>query len=327
MLNNAYVLETLTTMQGPVKNLCLRQLSSMATTDSVPYFKYNELPENLSEGQLADNGEVLNKDKKFWDKFRDPKRGGIYLALDKTVPMMTHFLEAQMNEKKIKHSDISFLLNLDGTDKEWTDADSKKRSYVYDAEIVEQDVTCLNGYYHVLDKVLATPMNMAEVIRTNGQTNLFSILLERFSAPYYDKTLTEEYKALQNITADSVYQKIYISQRSQNGAVTEDPEGEPLGDFPALNYDPGWNTYTVSGLTKEQDMGAMFVPSDKALKDYFLTGGGKMLIERYASKPNTEENLVYNLYQIPLNIVKPLVANLMKIVQRNRTQQVSHHYE
>ena len=130
--------------------------------------------------------------------------------------MMTHFLEAQMNEKKIKHSDISFLLNLDGTDKEWTDADSKKRSYVYDAEIVEQDVTCLNGYYHVLDKVLATPMNMAEVIRTNGQTNLFSILLERFSAPYYDKTLTEEYKALQNITADSVYQKIYISQRSQN---------------------------------------------------------------------------------------------------------------
>ncbi len=312
MLNNAYVLETLTTMQGPVKNLCLRQLSSMATTDSVPYFKYNELPENLSEGQLAENGEVLNKDKKFWDKFRDPKRGGIYLALDKTVPMMTHFLEAQMNEKKIKHSDISFLLNLDGTDKEWTDADSKKRSYVYDAEIVEQDVTCLNGYYHVLDKVLATPMNMAEVIRTNGQTKLFSILLERFSAPYYDKTLTEEYKALQNITADSVYQKIYISQRSQNGAVTEDPEGEPLGDFPALNYDPGWNTYTVSGLTKEQDMGAMFVPSDKALKDYFLTGGGKMLIERYASKPNTEENLVYNLYQIPLNIVKPLVANLMK---------------
>ena len=37
-----------------------------------------------------------------------------------------------------------------------------------------------------------------------------------------------------------------------------------------------------------------------------------MLIQRYGTKPNTAENLQENLFQIPLNIVKPLVANLMK---------------
>lgn len=312
MLNNAFVLETLTTLEGPVKNLCLRQLSGMAATDTVPYFKWDDLPNNLSEGQTGADGKVTNADRRFWDKYRTQARGGIYMALDKTVPMMTHFLEAQMNEKKITHSDVSFILGHDGTDEEWSDNNTENRSYVYDARIVEGDVTCLNGYYHVLDKVLVTPMNMAEVIRTNGDTKYFSQMLDRFSAPYYDATLTEEYKALQDIAADSVYQKLYIAQRSQLGNITADPDGEPLGNFPSLSFDPGWNAYTVSGLTKEQDMAAMFVPSDNAIKEYFLTGGGKMLIERYGTRPNTEENLEFNLYQIPLNIIRPLVANLMK---------------
>lgn len=313
MLDNAYVLEMLTTLQGPVKNLCLRQLSSMGATDTVPYFRWDELPENLNKGQLDANGKVLNADKRFWDKYRTQSRGGIYMALDGTAPMLTHFLEAQMNEKKITHSDVSFILNLDGTANEWKDEDTDNRSYVYDAQIVEGDKVCLNGYYHVLDKVLVTPMNMAELIRTNGQTNLFSKMLDRFSAPYYDKAFTDNYKLVHEISADSVFLKRYIAQRSQgNDPIVLDPDNETLGDFPALSYDPGWNTYTMSGTTKEQDMAAMFVPSDAAMTRYFVYGGGAHLINRYSDRPNTEENLEYNLYQIPLNIVKPLIANLMK---------------
>lgn len=310
MLNNAYVLEMLTTIQGPLKNLCLRQLSSATATDSVPFFKWDELPNNLNKGQDI-NGKVI-KDKRFWDRFRTPERGGIYMALDKTTPMMTHFLEGQMKEKKITHGDVSFILNLDATNP-WTDEDSKNRSYIYDSEIKEADVTCLNGYYHVVDKVIVTPQNMAEIIRTNGQTNLFSQILDRFSAPYYDEQLTKEYKALHDIQADSVYQKLYISQRSQKGNITKDPDGNPLGTaFPSLAYDPGWNAYTGGNTTKEQDMAAMFVPSDKAMIDYFVHGGGSMMIARFGDKPNTEENLSYNLYQIPLDIIYPMVKNLMK---------------
>ena len=131
MLNNAYVLEMLTTIQGPVKNLCIRQLSSMSATDSVPMFKYDELPNNLNNI----DGNAITPDKRYWDNYRKPEKGWTYLALDNTAPMLTHFLQAQMNEKNITPSDVSFILGLDGTDKAWND--NSNRSFVYDAEIVK----------------------------------------------------------------------------------------------------------------------------------------------------------------------------------------------
>ena len=36
------------------------------------------------------------------------------------------------------------------------------------------------------------------------------------------------------------------------------------------------------------------------------------MIERYAKKPNTKENLLENVDQIPLDIIQALVNNLMK---------------
>ncbi len=309
MLSSAYVLEMLTTLNGPIKNQCLRRLTYASVMDSVPYFKWNELPENLNRGEVGDDGEVVNADKRFWDRYRNQAKGGIYLALDKTVPMMTHFLEGQLRERKISNADIAFVLN-DTTLKE-----GDMPQYVYDAKIVEGDQVCLNGYYHVLDRVVVTPQNMAEVIRTNGETNLFSCMLDRFSAPYYDKTLEQEFNVANGLQLDSmVFQKRYISQRSQDGAITLDPDGMTLGNFPFLGYDPGWNTYnTSSSVAKEMDMAAMFVPSDDAMKEYFLRGGGAMLIKRYCpGQPNDEAHLKENLYQIPLPVIRSMIANLMK---------------
>ena len=67
-----------------------------------------------------------------------------------------------------------------------------------------------------------------------------------------------------------------------------DPIGNPSGNAVsyALNYDPGWNTYMASdGKTpKEQDMAAVFAPSDNKLYEYFFAenGGGRFLLEAYA---------------------------------------------
>ena len=313
MLDNAYVLEMLTTEQGPTKNMCLRQISSSSVTDTIPFWKWDELPNNLNRGQTDANGNVTNADPRFWDKYAQQSRGGIYMAIDATDPMMTHFLQGQLNEQKITHEDVSFLLNIpEGDERYWANGDNSNRSFVYDREITSADNVCLNGYYHVLDSVLVTPSNMAEVIRSNGDTKLFSAMLDRFSAPYYDRQLTDEYKALHDIAADSVFKKIYVSQRSSIGAVTTDPDGEALS-ISGLSYDPGWNTYEVSGLNKEEDMAAMFVPSDEAMRNYFVHGAGRMLIERYnPGEQNTEESLEEHLYQIPLNVIRPLIANLMK---------------
>lgn len=306
MLDNAYVLEMMSTIQGPVKNLCLRQLTSVSATDSVPYFKWDDLPNNLNEKTNE------NPDARYWDELRQQSKGGIYMALDKTVPMMTHFLQAQMKEKSITNKDVSFILGLDGTDKEWNTTEG--RSYVYDARVTEQDVTCLNGYFHVLDKVLITPPNMAEAIRTCPKTKYFSAMLERFSIPNFDATLNTDFKLVTGSVADTaIYQKLYVAQRGQKGAISVDIHNKSLGnDISRLSYDPGWNAYAVANTTKEQDMGAMFVPTDAAMSKYFLSGVGRTLIENYGDRPNTQENLMHNLYQIPQNIIVKLINNLMK---------------
>ena len=51
-------------------------------------------------------------------------------------------------------------------------------------------------------------------------------------------------------------------------------------------------------------MAAMFVPNDEAMTEYFVSQGGRSLIERYAKKPNTKENLLENVDQIPLDIIQ-----------------------
>ena len=331
MLDNAYVLEMMSNTEGGGKNLCLRRVTSASAVDYVPYFNWQELPQNENRSTTNADG-TINGDTKFWDVYANEAKGGMYLALDDTRPMMVHFLDGFLKEKSIKHSDISFLMG----DKTVWPEDGEDRSYIYDRRIVEQDVTCLNGYYHVLDSVLIAPSNMAEIIRTNGQTDIFSTMLDRFSAPYYSSSLTTQYSALNSeIGMDSVFVKRYVSARSKGAAATSQVPSwktgkyalQSVGTFPTLPFDPGWNEYqTSTSLEKEKDMGAMFVPNDKALFDYFINGGGKDLLERYgdedfiknlgsaafAFSAENKKALITQLYQIPLDIIQALVKNLMK---------------
>ena len=316
MLNNADVLEMLPYSSGGGR-LTMRRATALTAVDSVKSWAWNELPNNLNKG-----GED-SKDKRFWDRYRTQQHGNLLMALDASSPMMAHFIEEHMKEKNITRGDISFILGLKGSSDEWSDSNTSeggsqtgKRTYIYDAQVIKQDVTCMNGYFNVLNKVLVTPQNMAEVIREDPNTQVFSSLLDRFSAPYYNANLTEQYRALYNIGNDSVFEKKYISSRSSNGTITQDPDKNSLGDFPLLSYDPGWNEYaTSSSIPKEQDMGAMFVPNDAAMLEYFKNGGGRIIVERYGlvhPEQLTAENLAENLAQIPLDIVQSLINNLMK---------------
>lgn len=301
-LNNAYVIEMMGNADNGDKNLALRQNSAAAVVDSVRWWRPEELPTNYSQ---------VEGEKHYWDRFKGDKGKSILMATDDSEPMMTHFVENNMKEQRIKRSDVAFIVG----DKEgWSESDPT-RAYVFGNRVVEQDVVCLNGYFHVLDKVLVPPSSMAEEIRSNGSTNIFSHILDRFSAPYYDATLTENYKALHNNSVDSIFEKRYFAINTKSGRLITGPDRVVNNDFPLLTYDPGWNSYKPEGGTeKEKDMGVMFVPSDKALEDYFLRGAGKVLIECYGLKgvEVNEANLMKHIDQIPLDIVQPLVNNLMK---------------
>ena len=297
MLNNAYVLEMLANTEGGGKNLCLRQGTSATASDSVTRWAVSELPATQSLTETD------------WFKQLRSKGDSVYMALDATDPMMSHFLEGQMKEKNITTGDVEKIMG-----QPWIPEGTTSFGFVNDCRIIDGDVVCLNGYIHVLDKVLLANGNMAEVIRSNGNTNLFSAMLDRFAAPYYNEQLTRQYKALNDITADSIFEKRYISNRSQGGGkIAKRPDGLSFGEQQFLPFDPGWNQYAVSSSTaKEQDMAAMFVPSDEAMINYFVRGGGTDLIQRYGILDNTEENLLTNLYQIPLHLIQPLIQNLMK---------------
>ncbi|MDO5074762.1 MAG: hypothetical protein Q4D66_02615 [Bacteroidales bacterium] len=305
--NNAYVMEMMANVEGGEKNQCLRQNTAAAATDSVPLWKGAMLPTNYNEETILQNGRPVDKEKKFWARHA-AKPQGIYMAIDATTPMMTHFLEGQMKEKSISYDDVAFILGRNEV--------KPGKSFVFDAEVVKQDVVCLNGYFHQLDRVLVPPSNMAEEIRLNPSTQIFSHILDRFSAPYYDGNLTANFKALYGLEkTDSVFEKRYFSIHSAKGRTVLAPDETALSaTFPRLNFDPGWNALSASTTeSKERNMSAMFVPNDEALKAYFLQENGRVLMERYATKkPVTEENLVYNIDQIPLDVIQALVNNLMK---------------
>ena len=304
MLNNAYVLEMLANTEGGGKNLCLRQGTSATASDSVARWAITELPATQSKTEID------------WFKNLREQGDSVYMALDATDPMMVHFIEGQLKQKSIDTADIAKIMG-----KPWipaaTEEYDKSFGFINDCRIIDGDIVCLNGYIHVLDKVLLAPGNMAEVIRTNGKTDLFSAMLDRFAAPYYNEQLTRQYKALNDIPADSVFEKRYISNRSQGGGkVNRDPNGETFKVQQFLPFDPGWNQYAVSSSTpKEQDMAAMFVPTDEAMIEYFVNGPGRAMVERYGEEPFDGldvEHLKYNLYQIPLSLMHPLLENLMK---------------
>ena len=317
MLDNAYVLEMLAnvTLNGTLsKNQCLRQITAFSAVDTIPYWKPTDLPvmlNALSETESAYTSDLgWWNDEDFWGRRNQPGNRYLYMAVDGTDGMMTHFIETNMKEKNITLSDVSFILL--GDRNAWTDGD---RSYIYNRQVTQQDIVCKNGYIHVLDDVLVPPTNMAETLRQTPETSYFSAMLDRFSAPYPDMNLTANYNALHELNGDTVFVKLYASDNGRNGATTLDPDQNPLSnEFPRLVFDPGWNTYTVgNAVSKEQDMAAMFVPSNEAMWIYFTEGQGVTLMDRFASElPVTRENFLNNLYQIPLNNMRSLINNLMK---------------
>lgn len=314
MMRNAYLLEMMSSTPAksgddnalPNKGQALRRETASTVTDSVPHLFSEDLPISYN---------VTDKD--YWTRFRNNEKG-IYLALDATAPMMTHFLPAQMANQGITDDDFAILT---GQTRDKNDA------YIYDCKVVEQDITCQNGYLNRLDKVLVNPQNMAEVLRTGEQTKIFSHMIDRFSAPFYNANLTASYRLLYGNEVDSVFEKRYFSRRSQNyKALNKDEGTTPTANSTityALEYDPGWNTLKSDSISdKEQDMGAIFCPTDEKLIQYFFdpNGGGRFLIKAYAPDyvsridTNTKDlDLIYHaIDQIPLNVIQKLLNNLMK---------------
>ena len=299
MLDNALLVEMLSNVSdgstAVTPGMALKHTTGANVTDTITFLKNKaEMPVNNP----------------YWEKYYN---NGIHIVMDATRPMMVHFTEEQMTTNNIStKGDGSDFEVVTGTPY----STETKSAYIFRNRIISADVTCKNGYIHQMEDVLVPPGNMAELIRTNGESNLFSRMLDRFSAPYYDAATTKNYNDFAQANnlplIDSIYQKRYMSSRSQGGTLLQDPNRTAFQYV--LPYDPGWNNYN-NGTNENSimDIGAMFVPTDQAMQEYFLPGGGgEFLINAFGKKPNTAENLAENIDSIPLQNVQQLVANLMK---------------
>lgn len=311
MLNNAYLMEMMSRAEGTVaKGTNMRKITSVELTDSITVLRPKLHPESLPFSYNT-------TDKNYWQSHKDKDK--LYLVSDNSTPMMVFFSDDFMSKSNITAEDFEFIMKQ---------KHQYNTYYIFDNKVINKDITCQNGYIHQMERVLLPQSNMAEVIRNNGSTNIFSHILDRFSAPYPDANLRQQYK--DNVDPnfqDSIFIRKYYSQVTNESSITDyledgtlvkGPDKEsPSPDFRALKIDPAWNQFKT-GTDAATDMAAMFVPNDSALYDYFTKGEGRDIYNNYAenedhgSYPDNLEPFYKNLDQIPMSILNSLVSNLMQ---------------
>ena len=277
MINMAYLAEMLSNVagsDGANEGMAIRRSASGSYLDSV----YTSLSDVLLESP-------------YWNRFANRN---IFMVED--APMNVVFTEKQMATQGVTAQDFSILHN----GQTYTPGDI----YVNGVRVIEKDIICKNGYIHCVEDVLLPLTNMADVINTASDTRTFSRLMEKFSAPYYNSTYTVEVKDFFNGSTplrplisgvDSVFVKKYFNERNN----TSGPTGESMSSYGLLYYDPADPTYSMT--SSEQDMGAMFVPSDRAMDEFINGGRGSYLRDAYGSWDN-----------IPTDILAMFVKNHQK---------------
>lgn len=287
MINNSFQINNLSSTEGPVEGACMRRLSSETVYDTVPVLKATDMPNNP-----------------YWSRYRE--KGEIVCLQDMSIVPMIHFIEKHLVNNKITNDDYNFVYN-GSISRQSGDAS------VNGVQITEQNIKCSNGFVHKVQDVMMPLKNMAELIRSKSQTSQFNNLLERFCAPYYSKTATDNYNRLYNKSVDSVFQKRFFSSKSQDGQpLNVSPDNGPVQ---LLKYDPEWNSYYSGEATSsskevalEQDMGVMMVPSNQAMEEYWNTGAGRVLKDYYGSWDRVPDYVVAEL--INNNMLNSFVSSV-----------------
>ena len=276
MVNNAYLIELLSNgrPQGedrhPEEGRTMRRETATSIYDSVQIMRPDQMPKT-----------------EVWARFKDKGRS-IPILRDATPAPMIHFLPAFMRYNKFTNTDLDVLTNHQAND--------VNEAWVNGKKVVERDITCKNGYIQKVNGVIESSPNMAEIIHQHPKMSHWAELMDRFCAPYYTADGTREYNRLYN-NEDSVYVLRYYSDYSGDGSNLMTPDGKAI--TAKLPFDPGWNQYvSASGdANMNYDAGAMFVPTNEAL-DNWWNEGGKDLQTEYGVIDSIPESTLAKLIKV-----------------------------
>lgn len=281
MLDNSLQLMNLsstTGQNGVTEGNCMRRSTALSLYDSVPVIYPSEMP---------DNGQA-------WQYYRTNNKPIVCMKDMSAAPMM-FLIEKFLLNNKITNEDVNFLFN-NTINRQAGDA------YVNGIPVTEGNLRSANGFLHQMRDVLVPLDNMAEIIAHKPQTQTFSRMIERFSAPYYaGREVTNNYNYEYGTAVDSVFQKRYYSERSTNGTSNRAmPDGQTAEA--TLKFDPGWNAFYSDDpnapsqtVAMQKNMGVMLVPSDAALKKYWEEGTGQVLRDYYGTWDNVPDRVLAKL--------------------------------
>ncbi|WP_167612246.1 fasciclin domain-containing protein [Maribellus sediminis] len=294
MIDNAYLIETLSNYyNGELQEgSALRRSTSVSVLDSIPHLSGDKLP-----------------DGPFWNSH---KNKGMYLLKDATSWPMVHFLEGSLKSARIDNADFSLITGVER---------SPNDAHIFSVKVKERDITCKNGYIHVLEDVLLPPVNLAEYLDQNPDSRIFSDLLDRFSAPYYNASQTNAYNQVNpEQPIDSIFEKIYYS--AWDGRVRY-PDGRLIGSDLLLPFNPGRNEYVSSaaGSSMQSDMAAIIAPTNEAMTDYFENGAGVILKNRFGSWEDTPDYIIMKLLNRHLreSFLESVPGRFDKLVDNNNS--------
>ena len=309
MLDNAILVGTLSNKQNAAGNMLQGQLVKHSTNMRLSYtvtpFNATDMPAN----------------NKYFTRFQTGGRNSMLAVFDNTVAPMVHFTgEYMLNNNMTVTGDDSDFKILTGH--EYVDGDA----YVFDRQVVKGDVVCQNGYIHQLNEVLVNPGNMAEILRSGSDTRYISRMLDYYSFPDPDMTLTEQYResASGANAQDTVFAIRYLSKNSQRAKLSQPTRGVTVADNQLLDFDPGWNYYnpTLKGGSSDDDaeIAAFLAPDDKAVEDYFLKEAAYILknlgvptLDITAANLNAHLDAIYNndpsiFASVLNNVMKPYLT-------------------
>ncbi len=317
MLDNALLVEMLSNATNSDKTSVsdgrsVKHVTALSAIDSVAYY-------SASGYQKDYPGNT------FFEQTLVSEPTGIHLVSDGTTPMMVHFTENYMLNQGIStlgaNSDFSILTGHD-----YQSGDT----YVYRNRVVTSDVACQNGYIHQVEDVIVPPGNMSCVVANTSELSLFKRMLNRFAVPVYNASLTASYadwyhQQYGKTINYPIYEVHYLSDNSYNGPFSsfrigsdESVPSQTVAEENLLAFDPGWNEYfekdpNTSADTRLSDLGVLLAPNNDAVVDYFITNSeSRSIMERYAKFPNDREHIEKNLDCLPLDVLAPLIRNLMK---------------
>ncbi len=273
MINAAYLAERLSSgtkaeaSDDPNRGVVMRRYNTTYTFDTIAVYagsKRDELP----------NGD-------YWTQIK--AQDSVFFSIPSSDPApMVHFVTDFRTNRQITDDDMSFMFG--------NDFDPQYEIYLWNVPVVTQDVTCQNGYIHVLRDLLVPPSNMSGELANNQElrkvTKTFNRLMDRYTMP------TDNYMSNHKENGHQVLRKGYFAQ---NGAyaLKNDSSDTPQ---PQLLYDPAWQCGAyATGEGWGQNMSTIFVPTDQALEDWWNSSTGRLVMHGFNAWEDVPKDLLARL--------------------------------